>query len=74
MLKEIKTINESKTDVFASIVDVMKFQSPQLKDDLQEIINLFMESELADDNHIRHKALRCLYAINELHKVIFENE
>lgn len=47
---------------------------PDLELDLQHIINLFMESEEADDQYIRIKAMSCLATVHELHKVVFENE
>lgn len=47
---------------------------PDLVLDLQHIINLFMESEEADDQYIRIKAMACLATAQELHKVVFENE
>jgi hypothetical protein len=41
---------------------------PDLAEDLQEVINLFMESELADDQPTRIKALFCLQTVKEIVK------
>jgi hypothetical protein len=41
---------------------------PDVAEDLQEVINLFMESEEADDQHIRIKALNCLNTVKEIVK------
>lgn len=47
---------------------------PDLVQDLQDIINLFMESEEADDQHIRIKAMNCLATVKELMKAQLPNE
>jgi hypothetical protein len=41
---------------------------PDVAEDLQEVINLFMESEQAGDQHIRIKALFCLATVKEIVK------
>ena len=47
---------------------------PELEQDLQHIINLFMESEQADDLYIRIKAMSCLDTVKEILKTQHPNE
>lgn len=65
---------ENQTPSVATFIDDLKFQGQDLKAETQEIINLFMETEQANDVQVREKALRCLYTIQQLHKAVFENE
>lgn len=65
---------ENQTPSVATFIDDLKFQGQDLKAETQEIINLFMETEQANDLQVREKALRCLYTIQQLHKAVFENE
>ncbi len=65
---------QCQTDLLASFIDAMKYHAPNLKDDLQHVLNLFFETEQANDVEVRTKALLCLYTVQELHKIVFENE
>ena len=65
---------ENQNQAVVAFIDDIKFQGQDLQQDFQETINLFMETEQANDVATRERALRCLYTIQQLHKAVFSNE
>ena len=62
---------ENPSQNVAQFIENIKFEGKELMSHTQEIINLFMETEQANDLLAREKALRCLYTIKQLHKAVF---
>lgn len=65
---------ENQTPSVVAFIDDLKFQGHDLQAEMQQTINLFMETEQANDVATRERALRCLYTIQQLHKAVFSNE
>lgn len=69
MLKEnVSTSHRDVMPAVAKMVGEVTFEGylPTLPDEMQEICELFLETEQANDRVIREKMLRCLHTIRKL--------
>ena len=70
MLKENQNQASASRDVMTAVakfVGERTFEgfTEQLPDDMQEITELFLQTDFANDLHMREKALRCLNLIRQ---------
>ena len=70
MLKENQNQASASRDVMTAVakfVGERNFEgfNEQLPDDMQEITELFLQTDFANDLHMREKALRCLNLIRQ---------
>lgn len=75
MTKENQNKKPSHRDVMPTLAKFaqdayFEFEVDELPDEMQEITNLLMETEQADQQHVRLKALNCLKFISDFSKAL----
>lgn len=75
MQKENQNKKTSHSDVMPTLAKFaqdayFEFEVAELPDEMQEITNLLMETEQADQQHVRLKALNCLKFISDFSKAL----